>query len=76
LANLLDHCCDGLGELVRLRWSGLLLLMLSPVSTLPRRPRIEGQPVSALRKRARRARMIADRAHLRRASEANEAGGA
>lgn len=76
LADLLDHCCDGLGELVRLRWSGLLLLMLSPVSAIPHRPRAEGQPVSALRKRAQRARMVADRAHLRRASQANEAGDA
>lgn len=71
LSNLLDHCCDGLGELVRLRWSGLLLLMLSPVSAIPRRPRAESAAVSTLRKRARRTRMIADRAHRRLAAQAN-----
>jgi hypothetical protein len=65
LANLLDHCCDGLSELVRLRWSGLLLLMLSPVCAIPRRPRLEGAPVSRLRKRVRRARMVADLVHKR-----------
>jgi hypothetical protein len=71
LAHMLDHCCDGLGELVRLRWSGLLLLMLSPVSTISRRPRV-GTTVSALRQRARRSRLIADRAHERLAARKNE----
>jgi hypothetical protein len=57
LAALLDYCCDGLGELVRMRWSGLLVLMLTPASAIPRRSR---NPAGAtLRDRVRRARMSA-----------------
>jgi hypothetical protein len=57
LAALLDYCCDGLGELVRMRWSGLLVLMLTPGSAIPRRSR---HPAGArLRDRVRRARMAA-----------------
>jgi hypothetical protein len=70
LGNLLDHCCDGLSELVHMRWSGLLLLMISPVCAIPRRQRPEGAPESRLRKRARRARMVADLAHQRLAARA------
>ena len=69
LARMLDRCCEGLGELTRLRWSGLLLLMLSPVSAVPRRPRAEGSGGSVLRERARRARSIADRAYGRQAAQ-------
>ena len=57
LSALLDYCCDGLGELVRMRWSGLLVLMLTPASEIPHRA-----PNSAcgnLRERVRRARMAA-----------------
>jgi hypothetical protein len=61
LSNLLDHCCDGLGELARLRWSGLLLLLLSPVAAIPRRIRSGGD--SPLRMRARRAKRAAARAN-------------
>ncbi len=71
LAKMLDHCCDGLGELARLRWSGLLLLMLSPLAAIPRRPSAHGAAVSPPRKRARRARMVAVRAHKRLAAQAN-----
>lgn len=71
LANLLDHCCDGLSDLVRMRWSGLLLLMLSPVCAIPRRIHPEGAPVSRLRKRVRRARMVADLAHRRMVAKTN-----
>jgi hypothetical protein len=39
LAAVLDHCCDGLGELVGTSWSGLLVLMLTPASEVPRRAR-------------------------------------
>jgi hypothetical protein len=57
LAALLDYCCDGLGELVRMRWSGLLVLMLTPASAIPRRSL---HPAGAtLRDRVRRARMSA-----------------
>jgi len=77
LAHLLDQCCDGLGELVRMRWSGLLLLMLSPIAVKPRSKREDGLD-SPLRKRAQRARMIAVRAqeisaYKRTSAEANGA---
>ena len=61
LARLLDHCCEGLGDLMRLRWSGLLLIMLSPGTTVRRHSDAEGSTASVLRERARRARIIADR---------------
>jgi hypothetical protein len=61
LAGLLDRCCDGLGDLVRLRWGGLLLLLLTPATPLPQRKRGDGSGDSALRKRARRALIAAVR---------------
>lgn len=67
----LDRCCDGLGKLVSLGWSGLLLVMLSPVTTPPPRRRGEGLNEPALRTRARRARMAAHRAHLTRLAREN-----
>ncbi len=62
-ARMLDRCCDGLGELVRLRWSGLLLMMLSPVAEISHRPRADGSPISLLRQRACRARSAAEHAY-------------
>jgi hypothetical protein len=41
LANLLNGVCDGLGDLVRIRWGGLLLLLMTP-----------GEPCEAQRERA------------------------
>ena len=58
LSHLLDNCCEGLGELMRLRWSGLLLLMFAAAPALDA-PRAESRPPSALRQRAR---MIAEHA--------------
>jgi hypothetical protein len=61
LTNLLDRCCDGLGELVRLKWGGLLLLILTPAT--PRSPRRHGDESNEgrLRMRARRALLSAVR---------------
>jgi hypothetical protein len=55
LTKLLDRCCDGLGELVRLKWGGLLLLILTPATPLPPRKQGDGSNDGHLRKRARRA---------------------
>jgi hypothetical protein len=68
LALMLDHCCDGLGELLRLRWSGLLLLMFAPAPSLQRASHVEETPPSALRQFARRARMRATSAISRPAA--------
>jgi hypothetical protein len=61
LAKLLDRCCDGLGELVRLRWGGLLLLILTPATPVPPRKQGDGANDGHLRKRARRAFLSATR---------------
>jgi hypothetical protein len=61
LAKLLDRCCDGLGELVRLRWGGLLLLILTPATPLAPRKHCDGSNDGHLRKRARRALLSATR---------------
>jgi Exopolysaccharide synthesis, ExoD len=60
LAALLDRCCNGLGDLVRLRWGGLLLLLLTPAKPLPPR---EQSNVSGggLRRRAQLALVAATR---------------
>jgi hypothetical protein len=63
LANLLDHCSQGIGELLQLRWSGLLLLMFAPAPALERLH--AERPESPLRRRVRRVRMIAECAHAR-----------
>jgi hypothetical protein len=55
LTKLLDRCCDGLGELVRLKWGGLLLLILTPATPLPPPKQGDGSNDGHLRKRARRA---------------------
>lgn len=73
LADMLNHCCDGLGELMRMSWCGILLLMLSPVSGLPHRRRDAARPLSPLRRRARRARMVADLAFSRTATQTHDA---
>lgn len=59
LAHLLDHCCEGLGELSRLQWSGLLLLMISPATAIAPRARIEKAGASRLRQRAQKIRRAA-----------------
>jgi hypothetical protein len=69
LANLLDHCSQGIGELLRLRWSGLLLVMFAPAPPLERLP--AERPESALRQRVRRVTMIAERAHSRLTAKAH-----
>jgi hypothetical protein len=61
LAALLDRCSHGLGELVRLKWGGLLLLILTPSDPLSPR-RSLSQPESRLRKRALSAFVRARRA--------------
>jgi hypothetical protein len=61
LTKLLDRCCDGLGELVRLRWGGLLLLILTPATPVPPRKKGDGSNDGYLRKRARRALLSAAR---------------
>jgi hypothetical protein len=60
LAALLDRCCDGLGDLVRLKWGGLLLLLLTPAQPLPPRKQSDGVG-STLRRRARLALIAATR---------------
>jgi hypothetical protein len=61
LTRLLDRCCNGLGELVRLRWGGLLLLIVTPVTPLPQRKRGDESNDGPSRKRARRALLAAGR---------------
>jgi hypothetical protein len=61
LYALLDRCCEGLGALARMKWSELLLLLLSPESAAPRRERVSGEKESRLRSRARRSRIAATR---------------
>jgi hypothetical protein len=61
LTKLLDRCCDGLGDLVRLRWGGLLLLILTPATPLAPRKEGDGSNGGRLRKRARRALLSAAR---------------
>jgi hypothetical protein len=65
LARMLDYCCEGLGELMRLRWSGLLLLVFAPAPLAEHAGRVNDAPLSALRLRARRSRMQASRAFPR-----------
>jgi Exopolysaccharide synthesis, ExoD len=60
LTDLLDRCCDGLGDLVRLKWGGLLLLILTPATPLPPRKQNDGSE-GHLRKRARRVLLSAAR---------------
>jgi hypothetical protein len=72
LADMLNHCCEGLGELMRMSWCGILLLMLSPVSDLPHRRRESTRPVSPLRRRAQRAKMVANLAFSRTAAQTHE----
>ncbi len=71
LARLLDTCCDGLGELLRLRWSGLVLILLSPGSAVARAPRPDHSASSAVRQRVRRVRLAAERSFTL-ASQADE----
>jgi hypothetical protein len=59
LASLLDRCCNGLGDLVRLKWGGLLLLLLTPAEPLPPRKQSDGS--GALRRRARLAFIAGNR---------------
>lgn len=60
LAALLDEAFDGLGDLVRLRWGGLLLLLLAPIPALPARPaRTHGLKAAAESIRANSARSLA-----------------
>ncbi len=61
LGQALDRCCEGLGELMRLRWSGLLLLMFAPLPAIngPHPPR---RPDSALRRRVNLVRLSVERA--------------
>jgi hypothetical protein len=61
LTKLLDRCCDGLGDLVRLKWGGLLLLILTPATPVPARKQGDGSNEGHLRKRARRALLSATR---------------
>ncbi|MBB3102578.1 exopolysaccharide biosynthesis protein [Azomonas macrocytogenes] len=46
LAAVLDHCCYGLGDLVQLKWSQLLLMMLGPVPAGPPRTSRTGSATS------------------------------
>jgi hypothetical protein len=70
LAQLLNHCCEGVGDLLRLRWSGLLLLMFAPAPPLERL-HDEYAAESTLRRRVRRAKMVAERAHFRLTAKAH-----
>jgi Exopolysaccharide synthesis, ExoD len=69
-AQLLDHCCEGIGDLVRLRWSGLLLLMFAPAPPLERL-HADRDLESPLRRRVRRVRMVAERARSRLMAKAH-----
>ncbi|MCW2275836.1 hypothetical protein GJ654_15740 [Rhodoblastus acidophilus] len=64
LHALLDRCCEGLGALAQMKWTEVLLLLMSP-DTAPARERFaSGAAQPALRLRARRARMAAARSLL------------
>ncbi len=56
LARLLDSICDGLGDLMRIRWGGVLLLLVTPGESSMVQPRIA--EAGRLKQRAQRA-MIA-----------------
>jgi hypothetical protein len=59
LYALLDRCCEGLGALAQMKWTEVLLLLLSP-DTAPARERpVSGVAKPALRLRARRTRAAA-----------------
>jgi hypothetical protein len=64
LYALLDSCCEGLGALAAMKWSEMLLLLMSPDSDAPVRRRTAGVAEPALRVRARRSRMAAARSLL------------
>jgi hypothetical protein len=55
LASPLDRCCEGLADLLRLRWGGLLLLLMTPATPLSSRKGGDRSNDSLLRKRARKA---------------------
>jgi hypothetical protein len=63
LGQALDRCCEGLGELMRLRWSGLLLLMFAPLPAITGSDALR-RPDSALRQRVNLVRVSAERAQM------------
>jgi hypothetical protein len=52
LARLLDGICDGVGDLVRIRWGGLLLLLVTPGEPCAAQRSREGQIGGRLKQRA------------------------
>ena len=60
LHALLDRCCEGLGALAEMRWTEVLLLLMSPDTAPARVAAGSGEAEPALRLRARRARMAAE----------------
>jgi hypothetical protein len=64
LYALLDRCCEGLGTLAQMKWTEVLLLLMSPDTAPAQSPRRPDETEPALRLRARRARMAAGRSLL------------
>ncbi len=52
LARMLDGICDGVGDLVRIRWGGLLLLLVTPGEPCAAQRSREGQIGGRLKQRA------------------------
>lgn len=74
LAHLLDRCCEGLGELARLRWPSLFLTLCSTDEEGEYARATQAHERRDLRSRAQRSRMAAERNLAKRPEQAQEPG--